>query len=99
MPDKFPQMIYHIACDPIVVKNAIELQKHLSQGWSMVPIDQTEEGMIQSKIDWHLSEAKRLQKSLELIQGSKKTVEPQDEPLTDATQGKNRDRRHAGGKK
>ncbi len=61
MIERFPQMIYHPALDPITVYNDAELQAHLSQGWSMVPIDQTETGMLEAKINWHLAEAERLQ--------------------------------------
>ncbi len=65
MPDKFPQMLFHPALDPITVKDEIEMQVYLSQGWSMVPIDQTPEGMIRAKIAWHEGEIARLKDLLD----------------------------------
>lgn len=62
---ELPQMLYHAAHDPIVVNTKEEMQAYLSQGWSKIPIEQTEEGMLKAKIDWHLGEADRLQKLLD----------------------------------
>ncbi len=65
MTADFPAMIFHPAHSPIVVNTAEEMQTHLLQGWSKVPIEQTQEGMLQAKINWHMAEAIRLQKILD----------------------------------
>ena len=65
----FPQAVYHPAQGMEVVQTKAELQIYLSQGWSMKPIEQTEQGMLEAKIKWHLEEASRLQGVLDGMTG------------------------------
>jgi hypothetical protein len=64
---EFPQMLYHIVENPIIVQNKQELDKYLEQGWSKTPKDFDEIKLVKAKIKYHQSEVERLEEILEKL--------------------------------